>query len=118
MMITVKTTKKLLASISLAAFILSSHLLWAGNVVFTDYSLNELKVVEIDTASTTVSLESPNGDSAILTVGDVVGQEGATISEIHELMIILEGPPDASGKKSKTLIPIVRIGTSVPLETQ
>ena len=110
-----KTTKNLLAAISLGAFILSSSLLWAGNIVFTDYPLNELNVIEIDTESTTVSLEAPNGDTAVLTAGDVVGQEGATILEIRELMIILEVFPDDSGKTSKRYIPVVRIGTSVPL---
>lgn len=118
MMISVKTTHKFLAVIGLAVFIFSSSLAWAGNTAFTDWSLNALKVVEINFEAAKVSLESPNGDTAVLTVGDIVGQEGATIIEIRKLMVILEVPPDDSGKTSKRYIPVVRIGFSESLKAQ
>ena len=118
MIISVKTTKKLLAVIGLAAFILSSPLSWAGDMVFADYSVSELKVVEVNIEATTVILESPDGDTATLMVGDAVGQEGSTIIEIRELMIIMEGPPDESGKVTKSYIPVIRIGTPSQLVPQ
>ena len=118
MMISVKTSQKFLAAIGLAAVILSGFMAWAGNSAFTECSLNELKVIGIDIEASKVSLESPNGDTAVLTVGDIVGQEGATIIEIRKLMIILEVPPDDSGKTSKRYIQVVRIGFSGFLKAQ
>ncbi|MFO7556735.1 MAG: hypothetical protein R6W88_16160 [Desulfobacterales bacterium] len=118
MMISVKTTHEFLAVIGLAVFILGSSLAWAGNTAFTECSLNELKVIEIDIEAAKVSLESPDGDAAVLMVGDTVGQEGATIIEIRKLMVILEVPQDDSGKTSKRYIPAVRIGFSGPLKSQ
>lgn len=118
MMTTVKTPHKFLAAIGLAVFILGSSLAWAGNTAFTDWSLNKLNVIEIDIEAGKVSLESPDGDTAILMVGDMVGQEGATITEIRKLTVILEVPPDNSGKTSKKYIPVVRFEFSAPLKTQ
>jgi len=118
MIITVKTSHKFLAVIGLAVFIFSSSLLWAGNTAFTDCSLNALNVVEINLEAARVSLKSPNGEIAVLTVGDIVGQEGATIIEIRKLMVILEISPDDSGKTSKRYIPVVRVGFSGSLKAQ
>lgn len=118
MIITVKTFKKLLAIISLTAFILSSSLSWAEDIIFADYSVSELRVVEVDIEAPIVILETPEGDTATLTVGDAVGQEGSTIIEIRELMIIMEEPPDESGKVTKSYIPVIRIGTPSQLVSQ
>ena len=118
MIITVKTSQKFLAAIGLAVFIFSSSLAWSGISAFTDWSLNELNVVEVNPEAETVSLESPDGNTAVLALGDIVGKEGATIIEIRKLMIILEVPPDDFGRRSKRYIPVIRIGYSESLKAQ
>jgi hypothetical protein len=60
-------------------------------------------------------LASILGVTATLTVRDVVGQESATIIEIKKLMIILEGAPDETGRTRKSCIPVIPIGSPVPL---
>ncbi|MFV9646016.1 MAG: hypothetical protein ACNYWU_09355 [Desulfobacterales bacterium] len=116
MVITVKTTKKTV--IGLLILILASSLSWAGNVVFTDYPARALKVLELNEEAQTVVLESPDGVTATLTVGDVVGQESAMIIEIKKLVIILEGTPDETGRTRKSCIPVIPIGSPVPLVAQ
>ena len=119
MVITVKTTKKLtVVVIGLVVLILASTLSWAGDVVFTNYPARALKVLELNEEAQTVVLESPDGVTATLTVGDVVGQESATIIEIKKLVIILEGTPDETGRTRKSCIPVIPIGSPVPLVAQ
>lgn len=118
MVITVKTTKKLIVVvIGLVVLILASTLSWAGDVVFTNYPARALKVLEVNEEAQTVVLESPDGVTATLTVRDVVGQESATIIEIKEikkLMIILEGTPDETGRTRKSCIPVIPIDHRYP----
>lgn len=118
MIIFVKTTKNVIAIIGLMVFILAGSLSWAEDIVFTDYSARDLKVLEVNVEAQTVVFESPDGDTALLTVGGVVGQEYATIIEIREIMIVLQQPPDDSGRTPKICIPVIQIGSPVPLGAQ
>lgn len=118
MIITVKTTRNFIVVIGLMVFILAGSLSWAEDIVFTDYSARDLKVLEVNVEAQTVVFESPDEDTAVLTVGDIVGQEYATIIEIREIMIVLQQPPDDTGRAPKICIPVIRIGSPVPLGTQ
>lgn len=95
--------------IGLLILILASSLSWAGNVVFPDYPTRVLKVLEVDEELQTVVLESPDGVTAALSVGDVVGQEHATIIEIKKFIIILEKNQDKTGRKKTIGIPVIQI---------
>lgn len=113
MIMTVKTTKKMIAVICYVFLILASAPSWAGDVFFTDYQARTLKVLEVNVEAQTVVLESPDGVTATLTVGDVVGQEGTTIIEVKKLIIIVEGTPDETGKIRKSCIPVIPIEAPV-----
>ena len=109
MTITVKTIKKVLAIIGAAAFILANNLSWARDTVFPDYPIRDLKVIEINVETENVIIESPHGETATLTVGDVVGQESFSVSAIQKTVIELESPPDDSGKTWKSHVPVNQI---------
>lgn len=109
MTITVKTIKKLLAIIGLVAFIFTNNLSWAWGTVFSDYPIRELKVIEINIETENVIIESPDGETATVTVGDVVGQESFSVTAIHKTVIELESPPDDSGKTWKSHVPVNQI---------
>lgn len=118
MIITAKTFKKLIAIISLTVSVFSSSILWAQNTAFSDYFLSELKVIEVSLEAETVLLESPNGDIAVLSIGDLVGDGEYEITEIQRFKIVLESPPDNSGLTVKKFIPVIRIEPSLPLNAQ
>ena len=84
----------------------------------SDYPARALKVPEVNEEAQTVVLESPDGVTVTLTVGGVVGQESATIIEIKKMMIMLEGTPDETGRTRKSCIPVIPIGSPVPLVAQ
>lgn len=118
MIIIVKTIRNVIAVIGLMVFILAGSLSWAEDIVFTDYSARDLNVLEVNVEAQTVVFESPDEDTAVLNVGDIVGQEYATIIEIREIMIVLQKPPDDSGRAPKICIPAIRVGSPVPIENQ
>lgn len=118
MIIIAKTFNKLITIIYLAAFIFSSSILWAQDTVFSDYFLSELKVIEVSLEAETVTLESPDGDIAVLYIGDLVGKGEYEITEILRFKIILESPPNNSGLTVKKFIPVIRIESSIPLNVQ
>lgn len=118
MIITIKTTGKMIAMVGLVFIVLTSTLSWAGDIVFTDYPVRALKVLEINIDFQTALLEAPDGDTTTLTVGDIVGQEEATIVEIQEIRIILEQPPDDSGNIRSIYISLVPVRSAVPILLQ
>jgi hypothetical protein len=111
MMMTIKTMKKVIAVVGFAALILTSALSWAGDMVFMEYPIRELKVLETNQEAQTALVESPDGDTATLTVGDIIGQEEATIVEIQKRGIVLKEPPDELGIINTGYVP-VRPGTA------
>jgi hypothetical protein len=106
MIITVKTMKKMIADITLAVLILSSSLTWAGDSVFTEYPAGKLKIIEVYEGAQTVLLASPDGETATLTTGDIIGQEEATIVEIQKGGIVLEEGPNDYGVKIRSHVPV------------
>lgn len=109
MIITVKTIKKIFVSITFAAVILAFHPALAWNRTFTNYPVKDLKVIEVNVEEETAILQSPDGETATLTVGDVVGLEDYEIVKISKSIIKLEGPSDDSGRYKKSVIPVIPI---------
>jgi hypothetical protein len=118
MIIAVKTTKKMIAGISLAVLILVTTLSWAGDSVFTEYPAGKLKVLEVNKEAQTVLLESPDGETATLTIGDIIGQEEAVIVEIQKGGIVLEEGPNDFGVKIRSHVPVgpTSSGVSIVVE--
>ncbi len=109
MMITVKKIQKAFAIITFMAILLPCQYLSALNSAFTDCPIQKLTVLEIDVRTETVILQSSDGETAVLSVGDVVGLENFEITAICKKGVNLEGPPDNSGRKEKNFIPAVPI---------
>ena len=101
-----KTSIKLVTLTSLVVLILGSSVLWAQNIVFNEFNINELKVIQVMPEDQAVLLEAPNGDTEVLGIGDIVGFGEYEIIEVQSLLIILESLPDNSGMTSKKCIPV------------
>ncbi|MFH1674075.1 MAG: hypothetical protein ABIF87_11720 [Pseudomonadota bacterium] len=106
MIIAANICKKMIAGVSLAVLILVTTLLWAGDSVFTEYPAGKLKIIEVNKETQTVLIESPDGDTATLTTGDIMGQEEATIVEIQKGGIVLEEGPNDFGVKIRSHVPV------------
>ena len=102
----------------LAVVFFASSALWAYDTAFSNYLVTELKVIEADPDAQAVLLESPDGETAVLTIGDVIGSGEYEIIEIQALRIILESLPDDSGAIIKKIIPVIPIQSSIPVEVQ
>lgn len=110
------TEKLVAATIGFAVFLLIHNPAWALNK-FADFHINELKVIEVDIKSETVKLESPDGETAIFRVGDVLGREEFSITAIHDWIIELESRPDENGRIRKSGLRtnnILKIEESLP----
>ena len=118
MIMTVKTTKKIIALIFHVFLILASTLSWAGDVFFSDYPVRILKVLEVNEEAQTVVFESPDGITATLAVGDIVGQESTTIIEVKKLIIVVEQTSDETGETRKSGIPVIPIESPVLMNVQ
>ena len=114
----IKKLNSLITIIILAAAVFGSSALWAYDTAFSNYLVTELKVIEADPDAQAVLLESPDGETAVLTIGDVIGSGEYEIIEIQALRIILESLPDDTGATITKIIPVIRIGSSVPVEVQ
>lgn len=93
---------KLSAIIVPLVFILTTNLSRAWEIFFSDYYIQDLKVVEVDIESETAIFQSPDGETATLTAGDVIGQGAFTVSSIHKKTVELESAPDNRGKTWKS----------------
>lgn len=112
MMVITKRLNFLISAISLIVFIFTGSAVWAQNTVFTEYSLKALKVVEVDLERATVILESPEGEAALVSVGDIVGDKYFEVVEIKRLMVVLQSPPDDAGDTVTDVIPVIGIRSS------
>jgi hypothetical protein len=118
MMHTVKTIQKVFAIIIFMAVVLAFHPVLALSGAFTTYPVKELTVVEVNLRTGTVILQSPDGETATLSVGDVVGIENFEITAIGKKGVTLECPQDESARKRKGFIPAVQIsGELVPIQS-
>jgi hypothetical protein len=118
MMFTVKTIKKVFAIITFMAVALACHPLLAFNGAFTHYPIKELTLVEVNVRTGTVILQSPDVETAVLSVGDIVGQENFEITAIRKKGVTLECPQDESARKRKGFIPAVQISDElVPIQS-
>lgn len=104
--------------ITILAVVFDNSVLWAYDTAFSNYSVNQLKVIEVDPDAQTALLESPDGETVTLAAGDVVGSGEYEIIEIQSLRILLESLPDDTGATTKKIIPVIRIKSSVPVEMQ
>jgi hypothetical protein len=113
------TIRKLFVFVGVTVCLLAGNLSCAH---FPDYAIKELKVVEVDVEDGTVILESPDKETAVLKVGDVIGKNNFTITEINPMIILLESPYDYNGRKQKKGIPVFEFifeatpMTNVPLK--
>ncbi|MEN8225653.1 MAG: hypothetical protein ABFS05_09875 [Bacteroidota bacterium] len=110
--------KSLITIIILAVVIFGSSALLAYDTAFSSYLVTELKVIEADPDAQTVLLESPDGETAALTAGDVIGSGEYEIIEIQALRIILESLPDDTGATITKIIPVIPIQSSKPVVVQ
>jgi hypothetical protein len=118
MMIKVKTIQKVFAIIIFMAVALACHPLLAFNGAFTHYPIKELKLVEVNVRTGTVILQSPDGETAVFSFGDVVGQENFEITAICKKGVTLECSQDDPARKRKGFIPAVQISDElVPIQS-
>lgn len=109
-----KTTRKLLMLISVSVFIFFHNPVHADESFFSDYGVEALTVAEVNVAAKTAMVQSPQGETELLFVGDVIGKECFLITAIREFVIELESPPDGFGRKRKACIPVIPLMTSSP----
>jgi len=97
------TGKNILAAVIFTAFIftVTASLAWD----FNNQPAKKLKALDADEQEQTVVVESPDGDTAVLTVGDEVGEEKAVITKVLESGAVLEAVPDSSGNSEQIFIP-------------
>lgn len=99
------TGKLIAATIGFTAvIILIQNSAWAWSI-FSEYPISELRVLEVNVKAETVVIMSPEGETATLTPGDVIGLKAFTITAINELIIEVESPPDDNGKITRSGIP-------------
>lgn len=85
----------------------------AAESVFTAYPAGKLKVIETYEDTQTALLESPYGETTTVGIGDIVGEEEATVIKIQQGGIMLEEPPGDTGIPIKSFIPVGPQGARV-----
>lgn len=109
MTIYTQTKKKLIILIGLLVLISYYPPLYARELFFSDEAARSLAVVRVDADAETATIQSPTGETADLSVGDMIGKENFSIISIREFAIELESMPDGYGRKRKDCIPVMPI---------
>ncbi len=63
-------------------------------------------------------VESPDGDTAVLTVGDEAGEEKAVITEVMESGAVLQAAPDSLGNSEQIFVPADILRSAQPVSPE
>jgi len=112
----ITAAKKIVSGTVFLILMSACSLSWAWDL--RHHSARKLKAADADVKGQTVVLESPDGDTAVLTVGDEAGEEKAVVTKIMESGAVLETAPDSAGNTEEIFIPADIIRSAEPVSPE